>query len=459
MPNAITSFKGTLASTTLDHPFPFTPQPDNLGFLLGVGLQTRKPYRFHPWNSMDAGDIDSTSFMAVGNKGRGKTALGKLILMLLTMAQSDGQRIKVSYDNHKNNDGQPEVAELNRFFGVESTDLAKYKLNIIDPALGMEYWEILNLIIVLLVDLIEHPLTRYQAFAYQVGLIKLTTKWNQAANIRSLAGLVARLDEADVAAYYAAQEADLTQYIQVPDSLVEELKKPLNIYQDMEAFRQDCSTASTYLLQLVDGRIGRTFGDEHSIAGVLSQRAVSLDYSHLSDEAMPLVLGMIAHIRKSAERRGDLRFMAHARLEDENYKLWRYLTYATGMSDEDKQIRNRSPYIHRNIHQLEDYDTVGDIGTQQRSLALNSINGVAGWFIFRSTDSALRQLQSRLKFSNVDRETLAKLPRGCCGVKLGTRPINYIQLPLTAAELKVSLTNEALRKFTSRGKKRGLKLR
>lgn len=452
------SFSGTLSDVTMDHAWPQPEHHHAPGLPLGPMLGSREVVTFDPLTLIMTGILTSPIVHIFGNMGYGKSAFIKMLLMWIFMLDMGGRRATISYDNHRNPDGKPEVEELNKFIGTQSTRLADQQLNIYHSYYGMVPWEQLVLTSSLLADMEGTPLTRHMPFILEVALDKMArTRPDQSSGMQ-LADLVIKLEPEDVESYYTATRKRLFDVTSLADRLVEAPIELRHVRQNFHEFSQDALLLSERLVRLVSGNgpTGHLFGDKHHI--VTSEEGnLSLDYTGLDDLQKGMVIGFIQQIRNSAERRGDERFLFDAVADDEGYDLARFLSYIMAYVFANKRVRDRYQIRLRATHSPADLSAAGNLGSQVRSLAENSLAGGGIRIIFRMDEAGIDAYNARWPINSHEKKMIAKLPVGCAGIHIdGHDNITFHQNLLTPLQRKITHTTGTLEKKTgSSSHKRG----
>jgi hypothetical protein len=420
-----------------------------LGFYMG----TREPFPFDPPQMMADGRIESQVAIAFAKKNHGKTTLAKTLVLRLGGVSAGGRPTRIFADDHRRNNGVPEWRILAHKLGCKEIEFEQ-KLNLFDPGFGLstsEYFAIA-------VDAYSHsndgrPLVGHQPFALQMAVEKIFTDYRNYACIELLPMILRSQTYEDAQKYYQTMDSELLESLEL-DEMPPELKQLADrtINLSSREFLNDSNLVAERFARLLKGDFGKKFGGRGSLAKAMSQLAVFTDYSGLDDGVIALMQSFFWRVKKHAQQYRNRDFMYHIEVHDENYKLWNYLSYAQSMSDFIKQARAFETFLMMLTHRPKDYLSVGEPGSKQRQLATNMLDDVSIVFVGRQSKKAALDLAERYDLTPHDVQMLTSLNPGSWGVIIGTEPIVYIDMPLTAIEHEIVASNAAVHSMLDRSK-------
>jgi len=212
-----------------------------------------------------------------------------------------------------------------------------------------------------------------------------------------------------------------------------------------EEFTVDAGLVAEAALGFLDGEYGETFGGTASFGDKFGQRFVGIDFSHKNNQTVAFLIAMVLKVKESATLRRDRRFMFDIEIMDENPPLWEIPTFARAMAKRLKHARSEDTTIIQISHRPQDYTTVGEAGSQVRSLAVNSRKDIGATFFARFEDREnVDYVTEAFGFSNVERESLMKLLAGQYGLYLPGHPLYFFQADLTPVRQWLIESNAAM---------------
>lgn len=415
---------GTLDQAAPFQPFQLTAPLGVPGIPFGHRIEDDQPWEFDPFLLKRSGRVKALVGMTLGEIGVGKTTLAKVMAARFAgFSAGRGRRFRISLDDTKGNDGVPEYQLLTEFLGEEEAELARYKINPLDQAMGMHRSEQLSM----LREMCEHnntSLSTIDVHILKTALFHMLDRSPEHASLELLQEVLLnetfdQISPAELQAF-GGQQAQL----RLRDAIME-------VYLRID--------------NILNGELGDVFGGTHSIADILSRRIVALDYTGLEEDALALIQSLIWRWKTSALRRNDARFMVDMEIHDENYAMWSHLVYARSMYNHIKRIRQQGGFLLMNSHRLNDYYTVGDAGSKERGYATNMVKDVSIWFLGRQSEDSIPEIRDRLGISRALGQTLMTLREGqfCCII--GKEEPVLFRLNLTETERLICESDDANR--------------
>lgn len=438
---------------TLNPTAKLLPPPSSGGLPLGI-LDNNTPWFLNQQELHYLGYTGGTSLLTIGFRGSGKTAKIKKACLNESCRRNPitnrRQRIVVD-DTRRNLDEQgrsfSEYQPLIEALGGTHFDLSGVQLNILDPKMKMGVFEQFDLVLSLCEVVADRQLTPSEQAALIIGVESMDRLMPDHASLRLLQTVMARMSNNDYELFQTRQLEAAISYIE-DDVQRNQVKR----YADerglssLGAIRSAAAVVSHMLLRLYQG-YGGVFGSQQSLYDVLTSPVVGLDFTRLSEEAVPLVEMVMWSWRRSAQKFGgrDVDLAADFEIHDENWSRWSSLTYARNMVRHLKHIRGRGTRIWRAMHRISDIEQVGPAGSEQRAKALTGLRETDIVFIGQMERADHEQLQET--FGAMPDSLLNRLPTLGTGqfvVRIGEAWTPFVlHVPLNRLELAVSRSDIA----------------
>lgn len=465
------AFAGTPESAALLQPWMSTAHPQPIGVWLGVDLDTGEHLFIDPWLLKHHGLVNSLMTMVLGQKGRGKSTLAKVLCMrLFSLAASNGH-LSIRLNNLKPEDGKAEYQGLSDHFRSTVVTLRNQQINIFDRRMLSEETDLLDVAVNVSEFSAGHPLQRYEPLALQVGMYRMLRDYDAMVSPEVLEGLLRRLDHRDVEEYYAAVDGRLQQSLgrhfsnealsrlgpderqrrsEMWSRLTNELTRPHHL--DLAKFQHDASLTSSYLGRVIHGDMGKLFGGRGSLRPLLTQPATTLDWTGLNTKSTSLMRSLMWKTQTAALVQNDREVIPHLDIDDEDHGSWNNLIYARSKAEYHKIARAFPTMNLQLTHRLADYKSVGEAGSEQRQKATNMLRDIDIWFVGRQNDDheTLRDIQETLGFSKPDAKQLTRLQTGQFALKIGDLKPIFFQLVLVPSEIPVVKTDRATARMVDR---------
>lgn len=428
------------------NPFQIIRTPSEQGIPFGI-QENGLPFYvdLHYWMTLNL--IGGTSVQFLGDRDSGKTAAAQVFAARNSALKAvDGIRRRVSVDDTRRNAGVPEYKAFAEGLGGRHIDLAKYRINFLDPKMGMNATEQHGVIRAMGETISHRELSLNERVALMVGLHVMNIEAANHASPNLLQPIMSTLGLSDYEHYVRSRNDQTLQGIgnaAIQEKLRQRLSGKLNMTANQ--FRQACESISEMMLLLLE-EYGGIFGGTNSLYDILSDPVVALDFTELDDDTIPLVEMLLWMWRNAAVRRHDHNLMAHIELHDENWKRWESLTYGRNMVNHLKKIRGSGAAIIKIMHRPSDVDQVGEIGSRQHSLAMTGLRETDVWFIGKTQHSDFDSLSRFVRLPKRYLDMLPTLGKGDFIVKIGELMSPFrMHLDLMAHERGFTQTNQASR--------------
>jgi len=466
------AFSGTPESAALLQPWMSTAHPQPVGVWLGVDLSTGEHLFIDPWLLKHNGFVNSLMTMVLGQKGRGKSTLAKVLCMRLFPLAAGNGHLSIRLNNLKPEDGKAEYKGLSDHFRSTVITLRNQQINIFDQQMLSEETDLLDVAVNVSEFSAGKSLQRYEPLALQVGMYRMLRDYDAAVSPEVLEGLLRRLDQHDVDEYYRAVDGRLQQSLgryfspEVlsklgPDEhqrrhdmwnrlVKHEMARPHHI--DLGMFQHDASLVSSYLGRVIHGDMGKLFGGRGSLRPLLTQPATTLDWTGLNTKSTSLMRSLMWKTQTAALVQNDLEVIPHLDIDDEDHGSWNNLVYARSKSEYHKIARAFPTMNLQLTHRIADYKSVGEEGSEQRQKATNMLRDIDIWFVGRQNDDrvTLRDIQETLGFSGPEAYALTRLQTGQFALKIGDLKPIFFQLVLVPSEIPVVKTDRATARMVDR---------
>jgi hypothetical protein len=446
-------------------PFNVTPPLHNGGICIGPRLFGPSEYFY--WDTMAMMKqkyIHKPTFQIYGDIGGGKTGLAK-IYAWEGGALYNGQRLaRVYADNHRNLDGSGEYDRLARLYDSKMINLDE-KINPFDNTLGLENSDHLETAVAIYESYNDGASpSRHMKLAMRVALFemyeekqkdvpsaelfaKILLSLRKQEGLRYTKTIIETVRKQEISSAPRPLESvegeDQVAERLLDVSLTDEDLQTENI--DWDEFTRDAGLVAEAVIGFLDGEYGQTFGGTASFGEKFGQRFVGIDFSHKNDQTIAFLIAMVLKVKNAATLRRDRRFMFDIEVMDENSSLWEIPTFARAMAKRLKHARSEDTSIIQISHRPQDYATVGEAGSQVRSLAVNSRKDIGATFFARFEDKEnVDYIKETFGFSDVERSTLMSLTSGQYGLYLPGRPLYFFQADLTSVRKWLIESNVAM---------------
>jgi hypothetical protein len=417
-------FAGTFDQAAAHNVFALPSQPPVVADAWGTILFGGSPFLWNPFIYKHEGYAPGTVVRILGTKDAGKTALAKVLASGLGIQETaSGQRMRITVDDTRQNDGVPEYAEFAKAMGGESVSLASHQINFLDQTMGASFSEYLGTAKLMYEHVSKQALGGKQPLALQVALAKTIRLHGNATEPKYYLKVLRQLSLRDLVEYQVRLDDDTLANVVDISGLrrnfggrpstsmsVADMEQATNI--SFDEFRNAAGQCYAVLLELLNGTYENMFGGNNSLAEMLSQPVVVLDYTGIDIDALVLIQSLLWRWRTSAVRRGDKRFMSNIEIHDENYGMWEHLPYAKNMYKHIKTIRGTGELVLIIHHRIDDNYAVGSAGSEQRELAVNSLSDTDMWFIGHTDAINIPRLQKRLNLDDWVCNHITKLQQG-----------------------------------------------
>jgi hypothetical protein len=463
MPIRGKAFAGTPEDAALMQPWITPARLNTRGANLGIDARSGRAFWFDPWDLMTRRIITGLLFLTIGVRDSGKSALMiKIILqlMLRQAGQIDGtpQEMTARITTRKPMLGhEAEMKPLNDYLYGNFVDMnRKGFINIFDPGMLMTEWDLFETA-VNICELANNDirLTGFQPLVLQVAVYRMLSQYSVIASPELLEIVVRGLTEDDVDAYFKNSNSLVLQTLKstldenpaLLRQLQLEMNKPYALPKN--EFEHDKMFVAQQLGRILRGDFGQVFGGVNSLRGVLSDPVTTLNMTGLSLKARALIESMLWKWSTIALTNNRPEMIPGINVADEEHEGVNSLMYMRYWAAYTAKARAFRTFDLRATQFLRQIATAGSADSEIRSLALQILDGVGGYFIGAQraeNESALQDI-SRLGISDGDLEWLCysgDTPApGKFLLKVPGRPTQAFQSLLTPTELRLSQTNQA----------------
>lgn len=404
-----------------------------------IDLDNGAPLPFDPFNLHAEGLLEGASIMIIGARGFGKTTAGITFATYWGARNAAGRPMHIAADIIRRDDGVAELAKFVRKLDSEPIPLINYELNILDTqlltrsqALGM------------LEETLEFiwkrsmPIDVYNGLA--AGMRRMYMEDFRIDGCPSLlVEILGKMDREDIRAHHPEATAVLDEKAKTNPAIAKlrERNRPESALDDTVNGAHEAAKWVNRLMEL------GSIGDKHSLAQDMQQRVFAPEYTGLTDEEIVVIQKYIWRVKTLAHMNNDPRFSFNVELNDENYKLCRYLSYVKGQSDHLKALRGTRSVSVMMVHRFADYETVGMAGSQERELATNMIADQAAFLIARQPRSAIQSLITHAELSKNEAEMATHLGKHEWILKVRGQDIRRVGLNVTSGILDVSYSTSS----------------
>lgn len=427
------------------NPFQTHAMPSEQGCIFGT-MDNGRPFYFDPYGWMKEGLTGGTSIQFIGFRNSGKTTAAQVAAARSSIFKAaPGIPRRVAVDDTRNNAGVPEYYAFANALGGQHTNLAEFRINILDPKMRMQAHEQRLVVSNTLASVGRNDLTVPERAALLTGIHVLNMEAGDEASTEVLEIIQATLDLSDYDRFLKTKAEKTLDDLENPvleSRLRQRLDRGLNI--TAEEFRQGARSVAESL-NLLHDEYGDVFGGTHSMYDILNDPVVALNMTTMDEDVIPIVEMLLWMWRNAAARRNDHNLMAHIEIHDENWQRWESELYGRNMINHLKKIRANGTVIIKIMHRPSDVLQVGHAGQRQQSLAISGIRETDVWFIGQTQSSDFDDLQ---KYVRLPKKYLSMLPtfgQGDFIVVIGEKiPPFPIHLDITDAEKLMTATNKAL---------------
>ena len=462
----ITSFNSPLNDAVGPFiPFNTTPPLHNGGCTIGPRLHGPAEYFFmDTMGMMRHKYILKPTFQIYGDIGGGKTGLAKIYAWEGGAIYNGQRKSRVYADNHRNLSGVGEYDRLARLYDSTLIDLDE-KINPFDSSLGLSISDHLETAVAIYESYNEGASPhRHMKLAMRVALFEMFKEEQTETpsgelfakillNIRKEHGTEYTKGVIEVVRQHDLPLAPEAPLSEVSDDEYHERIMDVALTKDeldtgninWPEFMIDAGLVAESVLGFLDGEYGETFGGTANFGEKFGQRFVGIDFSHKNEQTIAFLIAMVLKVKDAATLRRDRRFMFDIEIMDENSALWEIPTFARAMAKRLKHARSEDTTIIQISHRPQDYATVGEAGSQVRSLAINSRKDIGATFFARFEDKEnVDYISETFGFSNVERANLMSLQSGQYGLYLPGRPLHFFQADLTPVRKWLIESNAAM---------------
>jgi hypothetical protein len=473
---SITSFNGNVDNAVAFHPFIFGAPPSERGALVGPLLGDKRPYRFDPWDWMQDGAAASTVGVYAGSKNGGKTTFMKTTARRLRLRRADrfGRVPRISVydmkpelqaerDDEGNLVESPSTTEKKRrigewsplayAYGCTPIEVACSRINLLHPDLGLRFGEQLRQVGFLVEQVSNSGIDPYHQTALEAAVWMMR---------EGESGLSSRLDHLYIALRRSSFEEDVNAYMKSIDvRLYEEMRndnsttpEQLNkfravlsedVFLDGDLIRKAAFEMASSV-QTALRKFGDMFTGNESLRGALGQDVVVFDCNNLSDEEIAIFQSQMRIIRSSAAVRSDDALRVDIDVHEENYASWQQRTYARDMFPYIKTVREHGTYIALIVQYLRDYETVGALGSEERSKALAMLSNVDHFFFTGMPRREIEWIDENVfPFTAMESQLTQKLGVGDFGHKtMPNHQMQFFHNQLMSSDYPIIQSNAAL---------------
>jgi len=462
----ITSFNAPLNDAVGPFvPFNTTPPLHNGGVIMGPRLHgAAEQFLMDSFGMMKMKYIHKPTFQIYGDVGGGKTSVAKIYAWEAGAIYNGRRKSRVYADNHRNLNGIGEYDRLARLFDSKMIDLDE-KINIFDQTIGLTISDHLETAVAIYESYNDGASpSRHMKLAMRVALFHMFSANQKEAPSAELFAKILLQIRKEHGVDYTRSVIEIVRKQDLPktsDAPFEELNEDEQLEQIMDVsltkeeldtgninwdeFMVDAGLVAEAVLGFLDGEYGETFGGTASFGEKFAQRFVGIDFSHKNDQTVAFLIAMILKVKNSAMQRRDRRFMFDIEIMDENSALWEIPTFARAMAKRLKHARSEGTTLFQISHRPQDYATVGEAGSQVRSLAVNSRKDIGAtlFAMFEDKDN-VDYITELYGFTSVERAQMMALTPGQYALYLPGRRLHFFQVDLTSVRKWLVESNAAM---------------
>lgn len=463
-----TVFSWTPETASMAQPWYSPAHPNVPGVPIGVNIFTRKLVMFDPWLLKNAGVITSARGMILGEKGHGKSTLMKLLAIRLGALAAHRERMRILINDHKPEDGHAEYRALTDFFESTVYRLADHQVNIFDKEMGITPSDTLEIAINVAEFVGEKKLQGFEPFALQLAVFKMLRMERAEPSPLLLERLLYSLEDTDLKQYFDVSNDILKTSAMDRQAELDELARlnggePRDVISDIELVTErphnipmhELQRAGAYCATLLGmtraGNYGEMFGGNASMRDVLTQTAVTLDWTGVPVKAKSLLRTILMICKASAIARNDHGLMPHISLQDEVSQSMEDLVFAKQAAKESKIARGLREFEISGTHRLSDYRK-GGVGSELHGYGNSIINDTSLFFLGKQPGDRenLDELQERFNLNQTHREFLTRIPKYCFGLSLGDQKTIFFRVIATPLEKELIKTDAATEAMVDR---------
>lgn len=425
------------------NPFQVFSQISDEGILVGR-MEGNQPFfvDFHLW--VARGYCMGTSVKFIGRRGGGKTAAMQTIAERFSnlRAGPKNKRRRITAEIIRRNAGVSEYDKFAAMLGVKSHDMAKISFNMLDHKFNLSDLQMYNFTRPALEKVGNLQLTSKERRVLKAGFYLMLLEDRESSSIPVLNHYVSTLDIEEYKKYCITELEDSLKKLNLSPEATNRLAtrraRKLNINEDQLA--NACEKVSELLALFIEEH-GETFNGSQSLADLLSDEAVILDCTSLSEETSSLVEMLLWNIRSAAVARYDRTFMADCELHDEVWKRYDIPIYGEQMVRHLKMIRGSGAVIMQAWHRPSDINQIKEAG---RAYARTSFRETDVWFIFKLDRADAEEMRQYVPITDTHVEQIVNFNAGDCLVIIGdTFPPFRVHFDLQPEELEMIETNTA----------------
>ena len=395
---------------------------------------------FHQW--VAKGYCMGTSVKFVGRRGGGKTAAMQTVASRSSNLRvgPKNRRRRVTAEIIRRNAGKSEYDKFAAMLGVQSRDLANFSFNMLDPKFNMNDLQMYNFTRPALEKVGELRLTSKQRRVLKAGFYFMLQEDRESSSIPVLNHYVSTLSAEEYREYCVIElDESLKKLNLSPEAsrrLAERRARKLNV--NTRQLADACEKVSELLALFIEEH-GDTFNGSESLADLLSDEAVILDCTGLTEETSSLVEMLLWKIRSAAVARHDRTFMADYELHDEVWKRFDIPIYGEELVRHLKMIRGSGAVIMQAWHRPSDIKQIKKAG---RAYARTSFRETDVWFIFKLDKADAEEMRRYVPLTDAHVEQIVNFNAGDCLVIIGdTFPPFRVHFDLQPEELAMIETN------------------
>ena len=473
----------TTSLTAMAHPFIGTPgTPFEGGIVLGVNTITGQPEFFNPWAMKESGTLDAMLGLFLGQIKHGKSMAMKVLAIRLMMLTAGFQSMRTVINDYKPEGKESEYAAFSRVAQSVPFRIAEMQVNPLEERLfaskGDKAYElgILNMAKVITefgkkqklvgheytsLRIAVHMMLQYHPIFWELGLLakmlrSLTpdqiTSYYQTLDGKLKVQLEQRI--ATVAEFGSLSARTYDGGVTLKERLTQDVSTLVNAADNTNVadIQSAGDRVSSYLEGILHGSFGKMLGSKHSLYEMSTQRAVTKDWRGVDKEAETLMRIIDTSFKTSAIENHQLDLLPHLEIDDEQHKSMGNLIYAETKAFFGEITRGTHMCSLGASHRLASMRK-GGVGSELYGYGNTVIDNLGFVGIGRQVNdkTALKELQERYGFTDVQRDNLPHLPKRVFAMKYAeAEPLRFIQVTATSSEIEMGQSESAIRRMRQR---------
>lgn len=347
----------------------------------------------------------------------GKSTFAKCTVNRVPLMSDQGRKLRTLVLDGKGDAGEPEWQKtIEDIHQSKQIHLRDWRVNTLDPEMGMDFDENLQLHLRIANSLGHVPLNDAEEFIFTTVLEEVLS-----ANQPGTELLVDRLatptqEVARQAARWHYSYREAAELARVPGMRMNKLLR---------------------------GSFGKTFGGTKSLKSAYAQDVVGIDMNGLDEDVRVLALTCLSAWKNSQRRHPERGLLFDIEVHDESWQNLRYPIYVWQLVETMKLCREHGTFMMLLIHRLSDLMATG--GEAADNIVGDTVMKILG----HQPHSEIPVLRSKIRLPEAVYDSLPGLGRGEFWFVMGDQEPYRVNIKPTALELVTGETNSAIKRKTS----------